>query len=197
MPRLCVALPSALPGWGDVTPFTLLSTSQYWLPGPPALTSERYARDFNEVKNVGGKVRELLAGGPGERGVARLRRDPLPFRVRRRARPGPKDRRARRDPPSLAFLGLLGIARSLRDWVSTRPAPALTAERARVIGCILRVTTALLLIGHGGFDVAMHNDWRSLTGEVWPFSISWRILSHARPSRQEARACSHAKRTPC
>lgn len=47
---------SALPGWGNVTPFTLLSASQYWLPGPPALTSPEYARDFNEVKSVGGQV---------------------------------------------------------------------------------------------------------------------------------------------
>ena len=48
--------PSAVPGWGHVTPFTLLSSSQFWLPGPPALTSPTYARDYNEVKNIGGKV---------------------------------------------------------------------------------------------------------------------------------------------
>jgi hypothetical protein len=47
---------SFLPGWGSVTPFTLLSSGQFWLPGPPALTSETYARDFNEVKNLGGSV---------------------------------------------------------------------------------------------------------------------------------------------
>ncbi len=49
-------LPSASPGWVNVTPFTLLSASQFWLPVPPALTSETYARDYNEVKNVGGTV---------------------------------------------------------------------------------------------------------------------------------------------
>jgi vanadium-dependent haloperoxidase-like protein len=48
--------PSAVPNWGNVTPFTLLSASQFWLPGPPALTSPTYARDYNEVKNIGGKV---------------------------------------------------------------------------------------------------------------------------------------------
>ena len=47
---------SALPGWGNVTPFTLLSSSQFWLDGPPALTSAQYARDFDEVKRLGGKV---------------------------------------------------------------------------------------------------------------------------------------------
>jgi hypothetical protein len=48
--------PSLLTGWGNVTPFTLLSASQFWLPGPPALTSEAYARDYNEVKELGGQV---------------------------------------------------------------------------------------------------------------------------------------------
>ena len=52
--------PSALPGWGNVTPFTLLSASQYWLPGPPALTSPEYARDLNEVKSLGGQVSTAL-----------------------------------------------------------------------------------------------------------------------------------------
>src|SRR5512145_3238404 len=48
--------PSVLPGWGNVAPFTLLSASQFWLPGPPALSSPKYTRDFNEVKSVGGQV---------------------------------------------------------------------------------------------------------------------------------------------
>ena len=51
--------PSGFTGWGNVTPFTLLSASQFWLPGPPALTSEAYARDYNEVKSVGGKVSQV------------------------------------------------------------------------------------------------------------------------------------------
>ena len=33
-----------LPGWGNVTPFTMLSASQYWPPGPSALSSPEYAR---------------------------------------------------------------------------------------------------------------------------------------------------------
>jgi hypothetical protein len=45
---------SLLPGWGNVTPFTLLSAAQFWLPGPPALMSEAYAKDYNEIKSLGG-----------------------------------------------------------------------------------------------------------------------------------------------
>jgi hypothetical protein len=42
------------PAWGDVTPFALASSLQF-TPGPPyPVTSRRYAKDFNEVKRLGG-----------------------------------------------------------------------------------------------------------------------------------------------
>ena len=40
--------------WRRVTPFVLASPSQFRAPPPPALTSEVYARAFNEVKQLGG-----------------------------------------------------------------------------------------------------------------------------------------------
>jgi hypothetical protein len=66
----------------------------------------------------------------------------------------------------LAFLLLLGWGRSARDWLSTRPAPPLTPERAGAIAWTLRLTTALLLIGHGGFDVFMRKDWSGYAAAV-------------------------------
>ena len=66
----------------------------------------------------------------------------------------------------LAFLCLLGGGRSLADWFSARPAPSLTVARASAIGWILRVTTALLLIGHGGFAFAMRKDWTGYAAAV-------------------------------
>ncbi len=66
----------------------------------------------------------------------------------------------------LAFLCLLGAGRSLADWFSARPAPGLTVARASAIGWILRVTTALLLIGHGGFDFAMHKNWTGYAAAI-------------------------------
>jgi hypothetical protein len=47
------ALPALLPGWGEVTPFVLHNTSQFGIPPPPALDSERYAQDYNEIKVIG------------------------------------------------------------------------------------------------------------------------------------------------
>jgi hypothetical protein len=42
-----------LPGFGQVVPFALKSGDQFRPDGPPALTSQEYAADLNEVKTVG------------------------------------------------------------------------------------------------------------------------------------------------
>jgi hypothetical protein len=44
---------SLLPGWGSVTPFVLRSGAQFRPDGPPALDSERYGKDFNEIAAIG------------------------------------------------------------------------------------------------------------------------------------------------
>jgi hypothetical protein len=43
----------ATPGWGDVTPWVLHDISHFRPDGPPPLHSRRYARDYNEVKELG------------------------------------------------------------------------------------------------------------------------------------------------
>jgi PAP2 superfamily/Vanadium chloroperoxidase N-terminal domain len=48
-------LPAILPHWAQVTPFTMLTTSRFRLPPPPALASDAYARDYDEVKRLGAK----------------------------------------------------------------------------------------------------------------------------------------------
>jgi hypothetical protein len=45
--------PMLAPWLANVTPFTLFSPSQFRAEPPPALTSRRYARDYNEVKTLG------------------------------------------------------------------------------------------------------------------------------------------------
>jgi hypothetical protein len=47
-------VPAMLVHYQDVTPFVLSSRFQFLPERPPELTSERYARDFNEVKALGG-----------------------------------------------------------------------------------------------------------------------------------------------
>lgn len=43
------------PQWRYVTPFALPDIEPFVPPGPPALSSDEYARDFNEVKAIGAK----------------------------------------------------------------------------------------------------------------------------------------------
>jgi hypothetical protein len=45
--------PMATPWMGDFDPFTLTSPTRFRAPPPPALTSDRYTRDYNEVKELG------------------------------------------------------------------------------------------------------------------------------------------------
>jgi hypothetical protein len=45
--------PAFHPHWGLVTPFGLVSGSQFRAPPPPALPSGRYARDYDEVRLLG------------------------------------------------------------------------------------------------------------------------------------------------
>lgn len=45
--------PALLPGWGKVTPWVLRSGSQFRPDAPPALDTERYTRDYDEVKLIG------------------------------------------------------------------------------------------------------------------------------------------------
>ena len=77
--------PSILPGWGNVTPFTLLSSAQFWLPGPPPLASETYARDYNESRASGGRsarrARPTRRRSPasGSRGRRRGTASPAPW----------------------------------------------------------------------------------------------------------------------
>jgi membrane-associated phospholipid phosphatase len=46
-------LPYLLPQWGFVTPFAMNNSSQFRPPGPPSLDSQRFAADYNEVKELG------------------------------------------------------------------------------------------------------------------------------------------------
>jgi hypothetical protein len=62
--------PGVLPGWGNVTPFALVDGAQVRPAGPPALATEGYARDFNEVKSLGAKA--STARTPDQSAVARF-----------------------------------------------------------------------------------------------------------------------------
>jgi hypothetical protein len=45
--------PALLPGWGSVTTWVTQSAAQFLPDAPPSLDSGRYARDYNEIKEIG------------------------------------------------------------------------------------------------------------------------------------------------
>ncbi len=47
------AAPPVTPGWRNVIPWVVRNLSQYQPDGPPPLYSRRWARDYNEVKEIG------------------------------------------------------------------------------------------------------------------------------------------------
>ena len=52
---VATALPSLEPYWPAIKPWVMPSPAALRPPPPPALTSERYARDYEEVRRLGGK----------------------------------------------------------------------------------------------------------------------------------------------
>jgi hypothetical protein len=54
----------------------------------------------------------------------------------------------------IAFLFLLGPVRTPRDWLGRANAQSLTPERETIVWHVMRATTALLLIGHGGLAMS-------------------------------------------
>ncbi len=52
---VATALPSLEPYWPAMKPWIMPTPDALRLPPPPALTSERYARDYEEVRRLGGK----------------------------------------------------------------------------------------------------------------------------------------------
>ena len=46
-------LPAILPGWGDLTPFALMTGAQFRPDPPPALETQQFADEYDEVKTLG------------------------------------------------------------------------------------------------------------------------------------------------
>ena len=51
--------PAAFVGWGDVTPFAIDDGARFRLNPPPAIHTGKYAKDYEEVKALGGVVSAL------------------------------------------------------------------------------------------------------------------------------------------
>ena len=64
--------------WQNVTPFGIRSTADFILDPPPSLTSERYTKDYLEVKTFGSMTNKNEARPQDRSDVARIYRDTSP-----------------------------------------------------------------------------------------------------------------------
>ena len=91
--------PAVLPHWATVTPFTMAAPWQFRMDPPPALNTEVYARDFEEVKKIGSKTSETRT--PEQTEIAKAWYDGSPHHWSRIAR-------------------IVGTERKLDRWDSAR-----------------------------------------------------------------------------
>ena len=90
-----------LPGWGAVTPFVLRSGSQFRPDGPPARDSEQYARDYNEILEIGSFSSTVRS--TEQTGIANFWRASPTAHLERRPHPGARGTESRpgRDSPGV------------------------------------------------------------------------------------------------
>jgi hypothetical protein len=78
------AVPAA-PQWRYIKPFFLKSPTQFLLPGPPALGSAEFARDFDEVRQYGSKNSTLRTSQQTASAVFWVQSEMVPFNAAAKA----------------------------------------------------------------------------------------------------------------
>lgn len=104
------ALPAFQPFWQAMKPWVLARVDAVRPPPPPALTSARYARDYDEVKRLGGKTSTERTAQ--QTLMARYRITPASCRCSARSRTGQGERSSRTHGCSPAS----GSRNTIRAW---------------------------------------------------------------------------------
>ena len=68
---------AAVPGWGQITPFGVASSSQFRPVAPYAINSPEYTADYNEVKGLGAAVNSTRTADQTQIGLFWLENSPL------------------------------------------------------------------------------------------------------------------------
>ena len=104
------------PHWGSVTPFVLKRIEDFHLPGPPPMTSARYAEEFNEVKAVGAKNSTIRA--PEQAAIALLWQptSPITYNAMLRAMPELKQKSIVEQARVFAMLNMAASDAFIVGW---------------------------------------------------------------------------------
>ena len=102
--------------WASVTPFTIKSIEDFSFPGPPPLTSARYAQDFNEVKAVGAKNSTLRTAEQTAIATLWEPTSPLTYNAALRAMPEFKQKSIVEQARVFALLNMAGSDAFIVGW---------------------------------------------------------------------------------
>ena len=131
-------LPMAVPWLGGVTPLLVRSATQFAPPPPPALTSSRYTRDFNEVKAAGSATSTARTAGQTATAVFFSGNAFVQFNA------------ALRDQAAKRGLDIVQAARMFAAVDMTVADAFITTWRAKLLYGIWRPSTAIQLAGTDG-----------------------------------------------
>jgi vanadium-dependent haloperoxidase-like protein len=107
---------AALPHFGAVTPFVLTAPDQFPMPGPPALTSEAFARDLQEIQAVGARRGSSRTAEQSEVAIFWTVWTYMPFNAAARAAATQRDYSLVDNARLLALLNLAGVDSQIACW---------------------------------------------------------------------------------
>jgi len=107
---------AALPHFGAVTPFVLTSSDQFPMPGPPALTSEVFARDLQEIQAAGARRGSSRTAEQSEVAIFWTVWTYMPFNAAARAAAAQRDLSLVDSARLLALLNLAGVDSQIACW---------------------------------------------------------------------------------
>ena len=108
--------PAALTQFGAVKPFVLKSSDQFSMPGPPALASEAFARDMQEIQAVGARRSTSRTAEQSEVAIFWTVSTHMPFNAAARAAATKRGNSLVENARLFALLNMVGADSQIACW---------------------------------------------------------------------------------
>jgi hypothetical protein len=108
--------PAVLTQFGAVKPFVLKSSDQFTMPGPPALASEAFARDMQEIQSVGARRSTSRTAEQSEVAIFWTVSTHIPFNTAARAAATKRSTSLVENARLFALLNMVGADSQIACW---------------------------------------------------------------------------------
>jgi hypothetical protein len=115
-PTLPALTPAVLTQFGAVKPFVLTSSDQFAMPGPPALASEAFARDMQEIQSVGAHRSTSRTAEQSEVAIFWTVSTHIPFNAAARAAATKRGNSLVENARLFALLNMVGADSQIACW---------------------------------------------------------------------------------